>query len=290
MRFFFHLLSRLPFGLLYLLADLLYLVARYGLRYRQAVIMDNLRRAFPGKDHAWYRQTAGEFYRHLADVIVEILKSMTMSAEAFRQRVHIENPEVLGEHLARGESVLVMTSHYANWEWMLPRAALQYPQATMRPVYQTLSNVAFDQLVKVMRSRFGAEPVVMERTLQALQRNKDKIGVMGLVADQIPGKHALDFWTIFLQQETAFYTGTEKLAYLSQQPVVFADMRRIGRGHYILRFENIGQPPYTKGSRALTIKYIRLLEAQIKRQPADWLWSHKRWKHQRPADQPLSDA
>ncbi len=280
---FFKLISRLPLSVLYFFADTMYGLLRFVVRYRWQVVLRNLQNAFPEKTPAEHRRLAGAFYRNLTDVVVETLKALTLSEEELRRRVTMHNASIFHEYVATGHhTVLVMTSHLCNWEWSSLRARLDTPAVDVDVVYKTLSSPFFDQLMREIRGRFGILPLPMQSLLRNMIRRRNEPRIIGLVADQAAEMPETAYWTLFLHQETDFFTGTEKLARQFNSPVVFMSMRRVRRGHYELTCERLAEPPYDAlPPNAVIDRYVEKLEAAIRRQPADWLWSHNRWKHKR---------
>lgn len=280
---FFKLIARLPLPLLYLFADGMYVVLRFVVRYRWPVVLQNLQNAFPEKTPAEHRRLAGAFYRNLTDVVVETFKALTIPEEELRRRITMQDAGIFQDYVTKGHhTVLVMTSHLCNWEWSSLRARLEAPRVEVDVVYKTLSSPFFDQLMREIRGRFGILPLPMQGLLRNMIRRRNEPRIIGLVADQAAEMPETAYWTRFMNQETDFFTGTEKLARQFNSPVVFMSMRRVRRGHYVLTCERLAEPPYDAlPPNAVIDNYIEKLEAAIRRQPADWLWSHKRWKHRR---------
>lgn len=276
---FFRVISRLPLSLLYGFSDFLSLLLRYVVRYRWSVILQNLQNAFPEKTSAEHRRIADRFYRNLTDVFVETIKGLTMPENEFRQRVVVRNPEMYRFYVQAGYTVLGMTSHQGNWEWQSPAGRLLGPG--MDAVYQPLNNPFFDQLMRQIRGRFGITPIPMQGLLRDMVKRRGQPRVIGLVADQAAPPETA-YWTSFLNQETDFFVGTDKLARQFGCPVLFVEMRRLRRGHYELVLHPLAEPPFD-GLPPLSIveTYVRKLEESIRANPADWLWSHRRWKHKR---------
>jgi KDO2-lipid IV(A) lauroyltransferase len=276
--FFIQLISRLPWAVLYRISDLLFVLTYYLIGYRKKVVIHNLTLAFPEQSPTEIKAIAKDFYRHLCDIIVEIIKTLTISAEDFRKHISVENPELLGLYLQKGQSCIVMAGHVSHWEWTPPVLQLMFPEYEFCPVYKTLSNPFSDKLVLQIRSRFGVEPITKENTLREVVRRKKagKTFCLGLVADQSPAGHELDFKTNFFNLPTYFYTGSDKLARQTGFPVFYSEVERIARGKYVLRLQLI-EPQENHPNEIIEI-YARLLEASIRKHPAHWLWSHKRWK------------
>lgn len=271
---FFKLFSYLPLRILYIFADIFYFFVFYVIRYRKKVVEINLAKSFPEKTKKERLKIKKAFYRHLINLIVETLKSLNISAKSLRKRVKFLHLEVLENKLEARKSVMVMATHHGNWEWMLLGCGLHlnYP---IDAVYKPLRNRFFNHLMLRIRSRFGAKPVAFQNILKEVFKKLDKPHILALVADQSPAGNPSDYWTTFLNQETAFYTGPEKIALKAKYSAVFVGMRCIRRGYYEVFFEEIAN---SNQSISITKIFVEKTEQLIQQQPTYWLWSHKRWK------------
>lgn len=273
-------MAALPLSVLYRLSDFLYLLTAYVIRYRRVVIMDNLRRSFPERSDAEIRRLTRGFYRNFCDLLVETIKLPGLSADELRRRVVFTNPELVQAVLQTGQSVIGLASHHSNWEW-LPPAAVCYGLPT-DSVYKPLHNPFFERLMLRIRSRFGPYPVPMGRLPREMILRRDQPRIIALVADQMPDRPESAYWTEFMQRNTPFYPGLERLARSQQLPVFYLEMVRVRRGYYTATFTQIGLPPYGElATGELIERYRDALTQTLTRHPADWLWSHKRWKHHR---------
>jgi len=280
----YRLLSWLPFPLLYALAWVAYLLLYYVTGYRKTVVYENLRRAFPDKSAREVTVLAKMFYRQLAQVAFEIVKARRMSKADFRQRVELVNPELIRQYSNNfQDSVIVLTIHQGNWEWMLHgvTSALGVP---VDPVYKPLHNKSADKLIFDIRSRFGSRPVSMEYATKDIIRRRREFRLFVMVADQSPIRSERSYWTEFMHQPAAFYLGTEAIAKMTGFPILFAQCRRQRRGHYQLEFHELAQAPYDKNSHEITERYVRMAEQAIRSEPQSWLWSNRRWKRDRPTE------
>ncbi|MFD2245919.1 lysophospholipid acyltransferase family protein [Pontibacter ruber] len=278
-------LSLLPLRVLYVLSEFLFLIIYYGIGYRKKVTMQNLRNSFPEKNEQEIHQIAKDFYHQLTDVIVEILKLVTISREELKRRLVFANQEVLDDFVQQGKPVITMGSHSGNWEWILSAGAVQF-DFPAEGVYKPLNNAFFEEFMLYLRSRMGARLIKMKDTLRDFAANRNKPRVVAMLSDQTPLRSEITFWTTFLNQDTPFYVGAEKLARKFNYPVLFLDVYRVKRGYYRLAFEVIsdGSPlPDTGTEYPITVAFAQKLEAAIRRAPADYLWTHKRWKHRREA-------
>ncbi|WP_310589824.1 lysophospholipid acyltransferase family protein [Larkinella soli] len=278
--FFFRVLTRLPLHLLYIVSDILYFFLAYLIRYRKKVVLSNLRNSFPGQSEAELQRVAKDFYRNFADVLVETLKLPGLSEEELRARVRFTNEELVKKNLVKGQPVLIMASHQCNWE-LAPSASVVNGMPA-DAVYKPLNNALSERIVHHIRSRFGAKPVPMKKLLREMATRRNEPRLIALVADQIPDQPEFGYWTQFLHQDTPFYPGTERLARAFGLPVFYVGMRRVRRGFYELTFYPIAEPPYRNLPEGEILnRYRDALEKTIREAPADWLWSHKRWKHRR---------
>lgn len=271
-------ISRLPFPVLYAFSSFVAFVLQYIVRYRAKVIQQNLQNSFPEKTDAEIKQITKDFYLNLTDVSFESLKLLDISKEELEKRVRITNIDVPMSTLDNGQSHLGLTSHLCNWEWLLQICAIQskYP---IDAVYKPLHNEKMDLFVYNLRARFGAHPVAMKDTLRELVKNRKTVRSMAMVADQTPPHSEIQHWATFLNQYTPFYVGGDKIGGAMQMPVLFVSMKRIKRGYYEVTFEILKNIPIAKEGHEVTELYINRLEACIKEQPSNWLWSHRRWKH-----------
>jgi len=274
--FLFRFLAFFPLPILYLLADFLYFVAFRVVGYRKRVVWQNLKNSFPEKSDQELRKIQKEFYKHLAEVFVETLKVLQISDRELKKRIKIQNLDLLTRRLQEGRTVLVLTSHLFNWEWLSHIVAIEQ-KFPLYFVYQPLNNKFFDKLMLTLRTRFGQKAIKMQNVLKDILKNHHQARIVALLADQSPAGNEKDHWTTFLHQETAFFAGTEKIALKLQLPVLFGGVKRLKKGYYELYFAEIYHPKDLPSTN-ITETYAILLEKQICETPANWLWSHKRWK------------
>ena len=278
--FFFRLISYLPFFILYRLSDFLFFLICYVFQYRKKVVLKNLKNSFPNKSDNEINKIIKGFYLNLTDVIVETLKTLTISKKELKERVEVQGMDTLNNYLSKGQSVVVMTSHLCNWEWMLVRSGIDIV-TEIDAVYQKLNNPFFDGLMKVIRGRFNSYPITMKTLPRELVNRKGTARAIALVADQTPAPENA-YWSEFLNQETSFYFGPAKIALGMGYPVVYTEMLRVKRGHYVVNFKEISTVPYINTiPEEIISRFIKLTEESISKQPSNWLWSHNRWKHKK---------
>lgn len=281
------LISRLPLGVLYVLADLCFPLLYYVARYRRKVVTENLNNAFPELSPRERRQIRRRFYRWFCDYVVETLKLLSMSRQEMMRRMVIEGVDEMERSLETKPFVFIFLGHYCNWEWV-SSIPLWYQKEDSHgaQLYRPLKNKAFDGLFLEMRSRFGSENISKYEALRhILQLRRDgKKTCIGFISDQTPGWNSIHDWVDFLHQDTPVFTGTERIAKKVDAAIFFADIRRVRRGYYHLVLRRMTDEPKDFPDYALTEQYMRELEQIIRRQPHLWLWSHRRWKHRRAAD------
>lgn len=272
-------ISILPFPVLYLISDFLAFLAFRIIKYRKKLVIQNLKNSFPEKKEAEIQKIAKEFYTNLMDILVETVKSLSMRPEDFKKRVKLNNPNLILDPIDDGKSVIALGSHMCNWEWVLLINSIIARPDTIVSGYQYINNTFTNNLFLKIRSRFGAKMVEKKNILKEILISKDKPNVYGLVADQTPvGELQNRYWTTFLNQDTVFYIGGEKIAKKKGMVVLYVDMQRTKRGHYIINYSTLDQPPFNSEENFITKNFVKRLEEGIRLAPADWLWSHNRWK------------
>jgi KDO2-lipid IV(A) lauroyltransferase len=262
---------------LYRIADVLYFLM-YIFGYRKKVIVENLRNSFPEKSSKEIASVVRGFYRNLADLTMETLKIPSLKKEALQKRVKVINIGLVERYLDQGRPAVVLTGHQCNWEWLLLACSVasKYP---IDAVYKPMHIQLLDRLFISMRSRFGARPLAMKEVYRSVVRNRKEARTIAMVADQTPAHSEIQYFTDFLNQSTAYFVGADKIARHSDYPVFFVEMRRTRRGYYEVEFHLLQEPPFKPEAFSIIESYARTLEACIQRHPADWLWSHRRWKH-----------
>ncbi len=274
-------LSCLPLPVLYAFSDLLFFILYRIVRFQRQLLANNLKLAFPAKTLAERNQLATICYRNALDFLFETLKTWQFDESEFRRRVSLKNPELLDQLGARYKTLLALTSHYGNWEWLQLACASQL-KLPVAALYSSLNQPDIDALLKSMRSRFGSTLIEAKTALPALLNFSRQGGIIAVNADQGPRPEDDKYWGQFLGIDTAFYTGPDKLARLFKTPVLFVHMQRTRRGYYEVEFELLCEPPYSQDQDIVMPAYIKVAERQILSAPQDWFWLYKRWKFQRP--------
>jgi KDO2-lipid IV(A) lauroyltransferase len=275
-------LGRLPLPLMYAKAAFVAWLLRAVFRYRVRVVRDNLRGALPELGEGARRQILRRHYGALAEVLFELPRVAVMSAAELRERVLTPDMPALHAELARGRPVLVLTGHQCNWEWLLQAMALDLGVPFLA-AYKPPHNASADRLMLALRGRFGVRMVPGKRLLREVLRHRGQPHAIGMVADQMPTSSAGRVWLKFLGRDTAFFPGPAEVARLGAYSAYFLALRRVRRGFYEVRFEPLAAAGDNLDVPTFTARYAARLEAGIRASPADWAWTHRRWKLQPPA-------
>jgi len=271
----------LPLPLLYFKADALYLLLYYVFRLERRLVSDNLQHAFPDMPQQERKCIAAKSYRNALHVLFETIHAQRISETALRRRVQFDNPELLDALLDRHGKVLAVAAHQGNWEW-LEMASSLCMSAPLATLYKPLNHPGIEAMLNQTRERFGGRMIAAQRALSGLVRFTRQRSIVAVLADQGPQPHEEKFWARFLNQDTAFYPGIEKLARRLEMPVLFTQVTRVKRGYYRVRFELLEETPWSIPEGELMEGYIRAVEQQVLDHPEDWLWVYKRWKYQKP--------
>jgi KDO2-lipid IV(A) lauroyltransferase len=272
------LISRLPFWVLYAISDFLFAISFHIIRYRRDLVRKNLKNSFPEKPEPELRRIEKEFYKNLCDYAVEMLKLLTISQRELGRRVVFKNPEISAKYILQGQSLLNLASHHFNWEWLLTAGSFKLP-GQMDFVYQPVHNTFIDRFSLISRTRFGAYAIRRDEVAREIIKRKNILRNIALVGDQYPGyTHDKKYPITFLNQDTVFFYGSNQLALLTQYPVLYYAMRKLKRGYYETTIIELARPPYEKDNHDVLEKYVREVERLILERPAEWLWSHNRWK------------
>jgi Kdo2-lipid IVA lauroyltransferase/acyltransferase len=274
-------LSRLPMRALYAFSGFLYFLAYYVVRHRHHVIHDQLARVFPSMPESERTSMHKSFLKNFCDVMVEVLKSASLGPEEMSAHIRILNLSVARRYLDAGQSVMFVTSHLCNWEWLLQGVTLQlgFP---VDVAYKPLHDAWAERLMLEIRSRFGARLIPAKELLADFLRRRAIVRAVGMNADQAPVSTDKRYWTQFLGQDTAFYVGAEQIARATRLPMMYFVMRRVKRGYYEVEIQQLWDGREALEPNAITERYARACEIDVLKHPADWLWSYRRWRLKKP--------
>src|ERR1035437_1855029 len=274
----------LPFKVLYFFSDLLYLVLYYIVSYRRDVVAINLRNSFPEKTEEELKTIEKKFYRHLADIIIETFKLTHMSTREQNKRFTYTNLAIIDKLRDEKRDIIAVLGHYNNWEW--PTLLPYYLKYKIIIIFKPLQNKHFNDFINRQRSKFG---IVLTPTSQVIREiinyKKNNINTLSVfLSDQIPARGDIKYWTTFLNQDTAVFTGAGKIASKYDMAIVFFHIQKVKRGHYNLDIELLYDHTAGLSENVITETHVRRLEEIIKEKPEYWIWSHRRWKHKKPVE------
>ncbi|MEN9399017.1 MAG: hypothetical protein RL632_118 [Bacteroidota bacterium] len=276
-------LSHLPLWILYRFSDLLYVLLISIFPYRKHVIDSNLSASFPEKSEREIKQLRRKFYRHFSDIVIEGVKNLSISKKELLSRISVVNPELMDRLFAQHKSVLLVSGHYNNWEWMITAQSLLFPYKAMG-IGMPMSSKFWDQKVNTQRERFGMKVIHSANYRTEIEACKEEKMAILTLSDQSPGDSRKSYWMNFLNRPTAVLFGAEQLANEYDFAVVFFVVRKVKRGNYSVELKLIADEPRLLNWGEITEGHAKLLEQEIRQHPQQWIWSHKRWKREVPAD------
>jgi len=289
MRFLLKAVTRVPLPVLYAVGTFIYVFLFHVFRWRRDQVEGDIARAFPEKGPDERARILQQSYRNIADVVMEAVWGFGATAEAIAKRVTFENRDVVDAAREARQSVVLLTPHFCNWEWLLP-AGGAYFGLPIDAVYQKQRVEFLDRFLRDARTRAGGKPIVREDFVYELMNRAAVPRGYALIADQTPPRDAKKHWSRFLNRDTAFFVGAEKVAHFLDSPVLYVAMRRVGRGRYSVRLHPLAMPPFDEeDGTPIMERFARMLEAAVRESPADWLWLQKRWKYPK-TDEPESDV
>ena len=273
-------ISLLPYPLLYLLSNLIYLVVYKVIGYRKKVVFNNLKTSFPEKNELELNSIMKKFYRHLCDVIVESIKGFTISEKQLRKRLVIRNSNLINEFAKNDQGVILVGGHINNWE-ICAQAVPLYSSHECVGIFKPLSNQFFNTKIVNSREKYGLVLAPMKQTRLMFNQNEIPRAII-FGSDQSPSNPSNAYWMNFLNQETGVLFGTEKYAKEYNWPVVYVRIFKMKRGYYEVEYELITDNPQLSSYGEITESFTKMIEKDILNTPQYWLWSHKRWKHKKP--------
>ncbi len=272
------LIGLIPFRLLYFLSDIIAWLLRKVFKYRYKVVLENITYSNLQLNAKEKQKLIIEIYRNLLDVLLEGIKSFTMSRSSILKRHKILNFGLIQPYYLEGKSIILVTGHFGNWEWGSLSAGIQTPYHILA-FYKPLRNRYINQFLRRSRSKFGTTLAPIRKTSLSFEQQQGTPTVFLMAADQSPTKVYQAHWTTFFGRETAFLHGPEKHARNNNFPVVFSTIKRVKRGMYELTLSIIADKPLEYAPGEITRMYVQKLEECIREKPESWLWSHRRWKH-----------
>jgi KDO2-lipid IV(A) lauroyltransferase len=282
MTFFVRALGLIPLPLLYPWGWLAFIITFYLVRWRRGQVERDVALSLPHLSAPERARVVRDSYLHAADTLIEMLWGFGASAQAILRRVAFENPELILRLEAEKKTVVLVTPHFCNWEWLFLAGSASFG-FTIETVYQPHRVGWIDRFMVEARSRFGGRPIPREDFVFELMNARPGAHVYSLIADQTPRRHERKHWTKFLGRDTAFYTGADQVTRYLEATVLYIAMHRVARGRYTVRVEVIAEPPFdVGGTEVIMEQFARRAEQAVLACPEDFLWLQKRWKYARP--------
>jgi KDO2-lipid IV(A) lauroyltransferase len=275
-------LGILPLPVLYAIGRFIAFVTGRVLRWHVPLARRNLAAALPELTEAERESILAQNYRNMGQVFAEALWGWRRGGRAMAGRVEIDNRELVDRYVAERKSVVLLTAHVCNWEWLSLAAGAQL-RIPIDPIYKRVKVASVDRYLCEARSRDGGRPIELGDLLTELMLRVGTPRAYGLLADQTPPKGDPKHWARFLHQDTPFYYGFGKIAQFLDAPVVYVAMRRLSRGRYAAHLHVLTEPPYDDDPETTIVRrYAERLEIEVRASPADWLWAYRRWKYPKP--------
>lgn len=275
------LISILPFRLLYVLSDAIYLLIYYVLGYRKKTVRQNLAMALPHLPAKERLIVEKKSFRHLCDMFLEMIKTMTISKKEIEKRFVLTNIEVYHQLEKEGKSIALMCAHYASYEWVI--SMNHHITFNGYAIYKRIRNKYFDKLVRDIRSKFKAYLITTKETKMVIEENikNGTLGVYGFASDQSPRPTENMYWYKFMGIETPIHIGAELLAKRYDMNVIYLKVKKVKRGYYEGTFEVLTTDIKSIPNFKLSEQFMDKVEQQILEAPEYYLWTHKRWKHKK---------
>jgi Kdo2-lipid IVA lauroyltransferase/acyltransferase len=277
-----YLISLLPFFILYGISDFVAFLLYRVIKYRKAVVLNNLAIAFPEKTMEERIKIAKKFYQYFTDAMIESLKFISISKKQLLKR-STGSFDIINNLIDRGYNINLMAGHQFNWEYanLLYAIHLKIPFVG---IYIPVKNKVFDKIFFDIRKRYGT---VLIGATDFKNRRHDVFKqqyMMGLAADQNPSSATSGYWLNFFGRPVPFVKGPENGAIANNAAVVYVGFKKIKRGCYHFHATLLTEQSAHTKKGELTGLYRDILEQTIREDPANYLWSHRRFKFEWQAD------
>lgn len=270
-------ISILPYFILYGISNFMYFIMYYVIGYRKKVIKGNIYTSFPDLEEKEKKKIVKKFYLHFCDLIIESIKNFTVSEKQIKKRVKFNNIDLPDALFDKGKSVVTIGGHYGNWE-MYAMVAGNIMKHKQYGIYKPLSNEFFEKKVKTSRTAYGMNMIPMKEAKSYFEKKHPAPITVIFGSDQWPSKPERAYWTSFLGRETPFLFGAEKYAKDFDWAVVYCEILREKRGHFIINYHLLTENPKELENGEIIDLFVKKLEKTIEGNKPYWLWSHKRWK------------
>jgi len=261
-------------------ADILAFVFFYLIPIRKKVVFKNLKIAFPEHDYQINKKLAYKIYLSFAITLVEILYLPYMKKHELIEAVECSNPQLIMEKFKDGRGVILLSSHFGNWEFGAISIAMQV-HLPFSVIVKPLRNPLVYKWMNNARTKFGNEVVPLgvsiRKTYQTLKEKK----IVAMVADQRGPSEGVR--VDFFGKKVSVYTGPAALALKTSAPLICGIAIRGKNYKYKMDLVEISQQNLPQGEEEkileISQRYTSYLEKIIRENPEQWLWMHNRWKH-----------
>ena len=273
------LISKLPFYGIYFISDLVFYLLYYIIGYRKKVVLENLKLVFPENSKEQNERIRIGFYKHLCDMFLEMIKTISISEKELQKRFTFKNIELIKDLESKNRSIMTFFPHYASWEWTT--ALDSQIQCKGHAIYQPLSNIYFDKLVRKIRGKFGTRLISTRETPKIVRSNKKNniLSIYGILSDQSPMRKHANYWASFMGIKVPVHVGAEVLSKKLYLSAVYLKVEKLKRGHYQGTFIILAEEPQKFANYKITDAFLNQVEKAIKEAPEFYFWTHKRWKH-----------
>lgn len=272
----------MPLWLLYRISDIFYIFIYHVVGYRKNVVWANLKNSFPEKSDAELTAVMRRFYAYFCDLLLETIKTLTISEKELRQMMTFSGKPVFERYVTENRNLVLVLGHFGNWEICGGRFSIEKLHHLF-VIYHPLKNEWFDRLVYHMRTRHGTGLYPMNSALKGMLKDRNELNATAFVADQAASPYH-SYWLTFLHQDTPVFRGAENIAKKLDYAVLYVSITRQKRGQYDLSAIPVSDNPKSEPDGEITRRFTAMLEEDIKKQPEIWLWTHRRWKHRRPVE------
>jgi Kdo2-lipid IVA lauroyltransferase/acyltransferase len=251
---------------------------------RRKVALENLHLAFgKEKSEEEFLAIARGTFQNLGMMAVEFFRIPKMDAEAFRKRVEIEGLEEGLRLLEKGKGMLLLLSHFGNWEMMGIMSKL-IGDSIMVLAKPMKKNKRIDQFITEIRSAAGLEVVSSIKASRVVMKALSQNRIVGILIDQ-RAKRSEGIWADFFGKKAPTTPGLAALAMKTGAPVVPVFMVRNGFGTHRLVIQKPLELVHTgdikKDVEANTQLFNHALESMIRQYPDQWFWVHRRWERKK---------
>lgn len=271
-----YVVSLLPFFILYAISDFIALLLYHIIGYRKKVVMNNLTIAFPDKSKEERIRIAKKFYQYFTDTFIESLKFISISKKELLKR-STGSFDLINSLIDKGHNINLMAGHQFNWEFanLLYSIQLKIPFAG---IYMPVENKIFNKIFLDIRGRYGTILISAPDFKNKMHEVFKQQYLLALAADQNPSNPSTAYWLNFFGRPTPFSSGPEKGAIKNNAAVVYVGFNKLKRGHYNFTTTLLTEESATTTMGELTCLYRTILEKTIQQDPANYLWSHRRFK------------